>query len=95
MWYSDVCNRGLWAGRPVWQGNPGSRLSFPYWVKKGGDKMGNILRHVGIRKDVTMEAIGWLFFGLGLIVQIPAVSTVSMAIARALPKALYGYFQPA
>ncbi|MFC2018679.1 hypothetical protein ACFLU4_01815 [Chloroflexota bacterium] len=51
--------------------------------------MGNLISHVGIRKDVALVAVGWLAFALGLLIPIPAVAAVSMAIARVLPKALY------
>ena len=55
--------------------------------------MGNILGRAGIRKDVTLESIGWLSFMLGLVLPVPALGAIFMAIARALPKALYGYPQ--
>ncbi|GAJ10198.1 unnamed protein product [marine sediment metagenome] len=51
--------------------------------------MGNILAYAGIRKDVTLEFIGWLSFVLGLVIPEPALGAILMVIARALPKTLY------
>jgi len=89
MWYSSGYNRGLWTGRPVWQGPPGSRFSFPRWVKKGGEVMGRLIRTVGIRKDAVLVVVGWVAFVAGILIPVPVVNVVLLAIARALPKAPY------
>ena len=51
--------------------------------------MVNMIRRAGIRKDVTLVAIGWIAFVFGLLIPIPALGAIFMAIARVLPKALY------